>query len=500
MKRVYVGCLLYEANTSSPLRADLAAFEDTWLGEGEKTRGLVGANVEVGGFYAAMDTQPGISVVPGFVAWGVPGGKVTAGAFRALSQRLYDGIRAAGTLDGIYLSLHGAMVADDEDDCEGLILRQVRALVGDAVRIVVSLDWHACVTRRMLMHADAFVGYRTYPHTDLADTGRRAAECLLGLLSHGRTVRKLFARLPLIVAVEHCSTETDPSAALMGMLSRLDRAPGVISVVHSMTQPWLDVEGNGTSLLVCCDEDADLEDLAAKRDEVLRFIWDRRGEYRRPMPDFAAFMDRFPSLAPPVCAVDLGDVITAGGPGDSTFVLRKLLESGASPETLITIVDAAAVAAARSAGEGSMVDVALGGATSGYNARTRVTARVLRATDAPFTPKGPALGGFPVNAGWRALLDVGTIRLLVAEHTAFLHDPEAYRSMGCEPSRSRLIIQKSHQLFKPAYRDIMNSCVYLDTPGPTARDLARHGFRKVRRPVHPLDDVKDFLKSEEFVL
>ncbi len=500
MKRVYAGCLLYEANTSSPLCADLPAFQDTYFGEGEATRGLVDANVEVGGFYTAMDRNPGVSVVPGFVAWGVPGGKVTAEAFQALTQRLYDGIRAAGPLDGVYLSLHGAMVADGEDDCEGLILQRVRALVGGAVRIVVSLDWHACVTRRMLMHADAFVGYRTYPHTDLADTGRRAAGLMLGLLSHGRRVRKLFARVPLIVAVEHCSTETDPSAALMGMLSRLDRAPGVISVVHSMTQPWLDVEGNGTSLLVCCEGDADLQDLAAKRDEVLRFIWDRRDEYRRPIPDFAGFMGRFPSLAAPVCAVDLGDVITAGGPGDSTFLLRKLLESGAAPATLITVVDAGAAAAVRSAAAGSTVEVELGSGKSGYNARTRLRARVLKVTDEPFTPKGPALGGFPVNAGWRALLEAGNIRLLVAQHTAFLHDPEAFRSMGCEPSRSRLIIQKSHQLFKPAYRDIMSSCAYIDTPGPTARDLALHGFRKVRRPVHPLDDLRDFVKSEDLVL
>jgi microcystin degradation protein MlrC len=500
MKRVYVGCLLYEANTSSPLRTDLEAFQDTYLAEGEETRGLIGANVEVGGFYSAMDRHEGISVVPGFVTWGVPGGKVTDETFRTLAHRLYAGIRMAGKLDGVYLSLHGAMVADGEDDCEGLLLQEVRALVGDAVRIVVSLDWHACMTRRMLMHADAFVGYRTYPHTDLADTGRRAADCMLRLLSHGRRVRKLFARVPLIVPVEHCSTDTDPSAAVVGMLSRLDGAAGVLTVVHSMTQPWLDVEDNGTSLLVCCDEDADLQDLAAKRDEVLRFIWESRHAYTVPVLDFTGFMARLASLAAPVCAVDLGDVITAGGPGDSTFILRKLLENRVTTKALITIIDPGAVAVARAAAAGSVVDVELGSASRGYNARTRVKARILRVTDKPFTPKGPALSGFTVNAGWRALLEVGAIRLLVAQHTAFLHDPEAYRSMECEPSRAALIIQKSHQLFKPAYRDIMNACEYVDTPGPTARDLALHGFQKVRRPIYPLDDLTDFVKSEEYEL
>jgi microcystin degradation protein MlrC len=500
MKRVYVGCVLYEANTSSPLRTELKAFQDTYLGEGEETRGLIGANVEVGGFYSAMDRCRGISAVPGFVTWGVPGGKVTDETFRTLAQRLYAGIQTAGTLDGVYLSLHGAMVADGEDDCEGLLLENVRALVGDEVRIVVSLDWHACMTRRMLENADAFVGYRTYPHTDLADTGRRAAECMIRLLSHGRRVRKLFARVPMIVPVEHCSTDTDPSAAVVGMLSRLDCAPGVLAVVHSMTQPWLDVEGNGTSLLVCCEEDADLQGLAAKRDEVLRCIWDSRRAYTMHIPDFDGFMARLASLAAPVCAVDLGDIITAGGPGNSTFVLRKLLKNRVKTAALVTIIDPGAVEVARTAGAGSMVDVELGSDSRGYNAWTRLRARVLRVTDEPFTPKGPALSGFTVNAGWRALLEVGTIRLLVAQHTAFLHDPEAFRSMGCEPSQFELIIQKSHQLFKPAWRDIMKACEYVDTPGPTARDLALHDFRKVRRPIYPLDDRTDFVKSEEYEL
>lgn len=95
MKRLYVGCLLFEANTSSPLRTDLEAFQNTYLAEGEETRGLIGANVEVGGFYSAMDRHEGISVVPGFVTWGVPGGKVTDETFRALAHRLYAGIRVA---------------------------------------------------------------------------------------------------------------------------------------------------------------------------------------------------------------------------------------------------------------------------------------------------------------------------------------------------------------------------------------------------------------------
>ena len=123
MKRVYVGCILYEASSSSPVKTDLKAFQDTYMAEGEQTRDLVNANVEVGGFYGAMEGKNDFALLPGFVTWGVPGGVVTQDAFTKLTQRLIESIRAAGQLDALYLSLHGAMVAEDEDDCEGVMSR-----------------------------------------------------------------------------------------------------------------------------------------------------------------------------------------------------------------------------------------------------------------------------------------------------------------------------------------------------------------------------------------
>ena len=500
MKRVYVGCIFFEANTFSPVRTGLQAFQDTYMAEGEATRDLVRANVEVGGFYKAMESLDGITVIPGFVSWGVPGGIVTRKAFEELTRRLFESIRAAGTLDGVYLSLHGAMVAEDEDDCEGFILEKARRIVGQAVPIVVSVDWHACMTRRMVGSADLFVGYRTYPHTDLADSGEQAAGCMVRLVSSGRGVRRLFARIPMIVPVEKCSTDMDPSAELIRRLSAMDRLPGVISVVHSMTNPWTDVPGNGTSILVCCEEGADTAMLRVKSEEVLRFIWENRGAYLAQVPDADGFLSRLDRLEKPACAVDLGDIITAGSPGDSTFLLRAFLARGLRARVLMAMVDAAAAGDAFRAGQGSEKDFSLGASAAGYNAKVTVRARVLATSDKPFVAQGSALHGMTVDPGLRALLEIGSIRLLVIEHTAFLHDPEAYRSMGQDPAWAEVIVQKSHQLFKPGYRDIMKSLQYVDTPGPSSRDLAGLGYQKVERPIFPLDDVKDFQKSEEYEL
>jgi microcystin degradation protein MlrC len=500
VKRVYVGCILFEANTFSPVRTGLQAFKDTYLAEGEATRELVHANVEVGGFYREMEKADGVATVAGFVSWGVPGGTVAREAFAELSARLFKGIRGAGRLDGLYLSLHGAMAAEGEDDCEGFILHTARRIVGDSVPIVASVDWHACMTRRMVENADLFVGYRTYPHTDLADTGGRAARCMLDLLSRGRSVRKLFARIPMIVPVEKCSTDRDPSAELIRRLSQMDRLPGVISVVHSMTNPWTDVPGSGTSVLVCCEQDADTRMLSEKRDEVLRFAWESRGGYASRVPDTGEFLSRLASLEKPASAVDLGDIITAGSPGDSTFLLREFLARGLSTRILMAMVDPAAARQAFRAGPESELTLALGSAAAGYNAKVMVRARVLATSDRPFTPRGAALHGMKVDPGLRAILATGPVRLLVIEHTAFLHDPEAYRSMGQDPAWAELVVQKSHQLFKPAWAGIMKSLDYVDTPGPSSRDLAGLGYRKVERPIFPLDDFDQFRKAEEYIL
>src|SRR5205807_6048044 len=91
---------------------------------------------------------------------------------------ILEDLAAAVPLDGIYLDLHGAMVAEHFEDGEGELLRRIRALVGDTLPIVTSLDYHTNLTPQMVRHASAMIGYRTYPHIDMAATGGRAAELL----------------------------------------------------------------------------------------------------------------------------------------------------------------------------------------------------------------------------------------------------------------------------------------------------------------------------------
>ncbi|MNV59238.1 hypothetical protein D3C71_1516500 [compost metagenome] len=81
-------------------------------------------------------------------------------------------------LDGIFLDLHGAMVAEHVDDGEGELLSRIRRAIGYDVPISVCLDLHGNITEQSMTDADMLVGYRTYPHIDMAVTGRRAAELL----------------------------------------------------------------------------------------------------------------------------------------------------------------------------------------------------------------------------------------------------------------------------------------------------------------------------------
>ena len=185
MKRIAIGGWQHETNTFAPFDTDYAAFEmaDGWpaLVEGPPMiEAVAGINMPIEGFIQAA--KRGAELVPTLWTSAEPGGYVTDDAFERIAQRLCNGIKAAGELDGVYLDLHGAMVTRGYHDAEGEILARVRALIGPRIPLVASLDFHANVSERMVSAADALTIYRTYPHIDMAETGARAAEVLMQLM------------------------------------------------------------------------------------------------------------------------------------------------------------------------------------------------------------------------------------------------------------------------------------------------------------------------------
>jgi len=195
--KIYAAGFQHETNTFVEIPATYEAFNDLAVGpirRGEKVNELRSLNIPLGGFLSAIkDTEH--KIVPGLWAGATPSGRVTEDAYERIAGEILGGIRDAKP-DAIYLDLHGAMVAEHFDDGEGELLRRIRAIVGPDVPVVASLDLHANVTQCMVDQSDGLVAYRTYPHIDMAETGRRAAELLCSRIEAGAQWKKYARRAP----------------------------------------------------------------------------------------------------------------------------------------------------------------------------------------------------------------------------------------------------------------------------------------------------------------
>ena len=235
MTRIAVGGFLHETNTFAPTKATYDAF----VHGGGWPRMVLGAdipklmrkvNVGLAGFIDAAEPE-GWELVPTIFAAATPSAHVTRDAYERITKVMLDGIAAAGHLDGIYLDLHGAMVTEHFDDGEGELLARVRHIVGKDVPLVVSLDLHANVTPEMVEHADALIAYRTYPHVDMADTGRASAHHLALLLKTKQRFAKAFRQLPFLIPISWQCTNDQPTKGIYEKLAALAERRGADAVL-----------------------------------------------------------------------------------------------------------------------------------------------------------------------------------------------------------------------------------------------------------------------------
>lgn len=489
--KIFISAVYQETNSFNPLRTDLELFRREQLWEGpeilERTRG---ANVEIAGFVEQLGRRlPQAEVVPGLMAWGIASGPVLDPTFAELKRRLLEHLERALPVDAVLLSLHGSMGSESCDNCEGEILAEVRRRVGPEIPIVVALDLHAVVTRRLLHEATILVTYRTYPHVDEAETGKRAVDALMSYLNTRTPISPIMMRWPAIVPVDHANTDAGPMRLVVENLATWEREGLALSASLACPHPWYDTPEHGLMLLGYA-EAANRERLRLRMEQTLQTVWQRRSEFLSSCPGADEFFANVGEGPLPVAAIDAGDITTAGAVGDSTAMIREALKQDAL-RTLIPVVDPPTVLAAWAAGEGSTSEFAIGGTDEPgrYNSRIRIKATVRRLADGAVRFTGEAFGGMTVELGKRALLRIGSVDVLVLSHSSWLHDPALWRSVGVEPAEAHVIVQKSHKLFRPAYAEIVARIETVETPGCTDRRLSRLPYRKIPRPIFPLDDV-----------
>src|SRR4030088_903004 len=272
MTRIAVGGFLHETNTFAPTKATYADFVHGggWpaMAHGaDVLKVMRKINVGLAGFVETAEAK-GWDIVPTISCGASPSAHVTKDAFERIVKVMVDGIANAGALDAVYLDLHGAMVTEHFDDGEGEILRRVRKAIGKDLPLVVSLDLHANVTPDMVEHADTLIAYRTYPHVDMADTGRAAARHLALLLRSGHRFAKAFRQLPFLIPISWQCTNDEPCKGIYKRLAAL-QSEAVPTLSFAPGFPAADFPDCGATVFAYGKTQADAD---AAADEVANLI------------------------------------------------------------------------------------------------------------------------------------------------------------------------------------------------------------------------------------
>jgi microcystin degradation protein MlrC len=488
MTRIAVGGFLHETNTFAPTKATYDAFVHGggWpaMAQGADVLNVMrNINVALAGFVEAAEASRW-QLVPTIACAATPSAHVTKDAFERIVAVMIDGIAAAGPIDGVYLDLHGAMVAEHLDDGEGEILARVRNLIGRDLPLVASLDLHANVSPEMVQHADALIAYRTYPHVDMADTGRACATHMALMLEGGRRFAKAFRQLPFLIPISWQCTTDHPMQGIYQRLAAL-QGDAVPTLSFAPGFPAADFVDCAPSVLAYgrtqAEADAAADAIVAT---VLGHERDFDGRIYTPDEGVRLAMELARTARKPIVIADTQDNPGAGGDSDTTGMLRALVRNNASRAAIGALYDPQSAMAAHAAGIGATVTLALGG-KSGIpgDAPFQGTFVVENLSDGRFVAPGPYYGGRRMDMGPSAALRVDGVSIVVSSRKAQLADQAMYRYVGIEPTAQAILVNKSSVHFRADFEPIAEKLLICAAPGAMPADTATLPWKRLRRGI-----------------
>ena len=482
--RIAIASILQESNTFSPVFTHYEDFTPVF-GKGVLARHR-GKLTEMGGFLQVLDRSR-VEVAPICAAWAITANRLLRPDFEKLLGAFEEGLRKARP-DALLLAMHGAQTAEGEDDVEGCVLSIARKALGPERPIVMSLDLHANITLRMVEDADAIVGYHTYPHVDMFETGQKAARLLLRILKGECRPAMAFRKLPLIIPPENSQTHRGPMSKLMRTAQSLEASGKAEAVSIFPVQPWMDIAEMGCAVVSVTN--ADSRAAQKQADSLASRLWNNRKAYETKLHSVPSALAAANKIkGGPIVIAESSDSTGSGSPGDSTGVLKHLVKARLSGPAAIFLVDPDAVARAVESGVGSTVKLSIGGAFDKKNSRpVAVTAYVRLISDGRWTARARGYNtGITTSMGRSAVLEVGPVQILIAERSSMTVDPELFRSHGIDPIYCKIVVVKSPNGFRAAYEPIAKGIFLVDTPGVSTANIARLPFKKVPRPMYPLD-------------
>lgn len=478
--RIFTAGIATETNTFAPLPTGLEAFrEGGYYPAGAHPPHLT---LFSGPLWAARQraAEHGWTLLEGLVTHAQPGGVTTRHAWQTLRDELLADLRAALPVQMVLLGLHGAMVAEGCDDCEGELLRAVRAIVGPGVVVGAELDPHHHLSAAMLEHADLLVSFKEYPHTDVLERGFELVDLCAATVA---------GRIRPVVGMADCGmisivhTTREPARGFVDRLQALEGHDGVLSISVTHGFPWGDVADMGTRVFVYTDgQPAQAHALARRLADELAAMRDALQPVQPGIDE--ALTQALAAPAGPVVLADGADNPGGGAAGDSTFVLRRLLERQVPLAALGPLWDPQAVRIAFEAGVGATLPLRLGGKTSPLSGDPVDAMATVLALKPDMVMTG--LAGTPTALGDSVLVQVGEVQVVLISRRSQAMGTDLFTQLGCDLAGRRVVVVKSSQHFYASFSKVATQVIYVAAPGSVTSDLNSLPYRHADRLLWPL--------------
>ncbi len=482
MARLFIACFGTETNTFSSMPTGMVTFEETLLYRGDATQHPPTSFSVPLHVWRRLGEQRQDQITEGLAAFAQPGGITTRRVYEQLRDEILDDIRAAGPFDIVLLGMHGAMVADGYDDCEGDTLKRVREIVGSDVIIGVELDLHCSLSDAIVDNADAVVIYKEYPHVDIAARAEELYE--ICRRAHAGEVRP-------VMAVHDCHmidmwrTPVEPMKSVVDAMKAAEGKDGILSVSFAHGFPWGDVPDASARMLAVADGDSGRA--AATARQFAERIWDLRGQTSPDLLTIREALDLIEAAPDGLLVLaDVADNAGGGAPSDSTFILAEAMKRGVTGFLNGYYWDPVAVRFCEEAGEGAQIDLRLGGKcgpTSGDPLDLRVT--VNRIVEDAVQSYGDGLQPMG-TAVW--LATDGGIDLVATSTRVQVFHPDGFEQLGIRLDDYRAVIVKSIQHFYAGFAPRAARVEYVSAPGAIPPEFANIPYVKFKAPYWPKVD------------
>jgi len=425
---------------------------------------------------------------PSMTGKAIPGGVVTKEAYELMVTDLIERTKKTLPLDGLFFDIHGAMNVEGMYDPEGDLIERIRQVVGNKTIISTSMDLHGNVSEKLAMYSDLITCYRMAPHEDAMESKQRALDNLIERVksNNGKPKYKAWIPVPILLPGEQTSTRVEPGKSLYGKVSHIADMEGVIDAGIWVGYAWGDAPRNHAVVMAVGDNKKNVTEGA---EELAKHFWDVRDEFDFVAPTttlkkslskgFEYLNNRITKK--PFIISDMGDNPTAGGAGDVTWTLNKLLnrpefknENG--PELIYASIPGPDLI-------NNALEAKIGDYVEGY-----VGAIVDDRYSPPIKIRGKLISikSGDMNAEVEAVIQVGSIKVIVTKKRKPYHYLSDFTDLALDPSKTDILVVKIGYLVPELY-DIRGDWIMALTPGGVDQDLYRLGYKNIKRPMYPLD-------------